>query len=54
MRNGILGAPGKRIGVAMGIMPGCVGDRFLYGDNVSNLCFKITHAHHKNKNMYIL
>jgi len=35
VRSGIR-APGRRIGV-MDIMLGCVGDRFLYGDNVSNL-----------------
>lgn len=29
-------APGRRMGV-IDIMLGCVGDRFLYGDNVSNL-----------------
>lgn len=35
VRRGIR-APGRRMGV-MDIMLGCVGDRFLYGDNVSNL-----------------
>lgn len=35
-------APGRRIGV-MVIMLGCVGDRFLYGDNVSNL-YKATNT----------
>jgi len=35
VRSGIR-APGRRMGV-MDIMLGCVGDRFLYGDNVSNL-----------------
>lgn len=36
VRSGGIRAPGRRMGV-MDIMLGCVGDRFLYGDNVSNL-----------------
>lgn len=36
--------PGRRMGV-MDIMLGCVGDRFLYGDNVSNLYKAINTDH---------